>query len=113
MLELLEIARAFLRYDAKRSFEFFDPLIEQFNGMTVAARTLDGFGQDYYYDEDELDFQNGNPVANVLTQISSVLGSTAVVNFERTKVTADRIRAPEARLKIYVDIAQQTIQAAK
>lgn len=113
MLALLEIARAFLRYDAKRSFEIIDPLIEQFNGMTVAARTLNGFGQDYYYDEDELDFQNGNPVANVLTQISSVLGSTAVVNFERTKVTADRIRAPEARLKIYVDIAQQTTQAAK
>lgn len=113
MQALLEVARAFTRYDVNRSFEIIDPLVEQFNAMTMAARTLNGFGQDYYYDEEELDFQNGNPVANVLTQISSVLGSTAIVNFDRTKVTADRIRAPEARLKIYLDIAQQTIQASK
>ncbi|HEU5459351.1 MAG TPA: PPC domain-containing protein [Pyrinomonadaceae bacterium] len=113
MQALLEVARAFLRYDVKRSFEIIDPLIEQFNAMTVAARTLNGFGQDYYFDDEELDFQNSNPVAAVVTQISSVLGNAAVVNFDRAKASADRIRAPEARLKIYLDIAQQTIQAAK
>ena len=112
MQALLEIARAFARYDVKRSFEIIDPLIEQFNAMGVAARTLNGFGNDYYFD-DELDLQNNSPVAIVLTQMSSVLGSTAVVNFDRTKATADRISAPEARLKIYLDIAQQTIQAAR
>ena len=112
MQALLEVARAFLRYDAKRSFEIIDPLVEQFNVLSAAARTLNGFGNDYYNDE-ELDFQNGNSVVNVVTQMSSVLGNMAVVNFERAKATADRIRAPEARLKIYLDIAQQTIQAAK
>jgi hypothetical protein len=112
MQALLEIARAFSRYDVKRSFEIIDPLIEQFNALSLAARTLDGFGQDYY-DEEELDLQNSNPVANVMTQISSVLGTTAVVNFDRTKATADRIRAPEARLKIYLDMAQQIINATK
>ena len=110
MQALLEIARAFSRYDVKRSFEIIDPLIEQFNGLSVAARTLDGFGQDYYEEED-LDLQNSNPVAIVATQISSVLGTTAVVNFDRTKATADRINAPEARLKIYLDMAQQTMHA--
>ena len=108
MYALLEIARAFSRYDVKRSFEIIDPLIEQFNELSVAARTLNGFGQDYYND-DELDLQNSNPVAIVATQIASVLSTTAVINFDRTKATADRIRAPEARLKIYLDIAQQTI----
>lgn len=112
MQALLEIARAFSRYDVKRSFEIIDPLIEQFNALSVAARTLNGFGNDYY-DDDELDLQNNSPVAIVITQISSVLATTAVVNFDRTKATADRISAPEARLKIYLDIAQQTIQAAR
>ena len=112
MQALLEVARALLRYDAKRSFEIIDPLIEQFNELSAAARTLNGFGYDYYND-DELDFHNGNAVVNVVTQLSSVLGNMAMVNFDRAKATADRIRAPEARLKIYLDIAQQTIQAAK
>ncbi|HJU93593.1 MAG TPA: PPC domain-containing protein [Pyrinomonadaceae bacterium] len=112
MQALLEVARAFLRYDAKRAFEIIDPLIEQFNALSVAARTLNGFGSDYY-DDEELNFQNGNAVTNVVTQMSSVLGNMAMVSFERARATADRIRAPEARLKIYLDIAQQTIQAAK
>ena len=112
MQALLVIASAFSRYDVKRSFEIIDPLVEQFNELSVAARTLNGFGNDYYND-DELDLQNNSPVAIVLSQMSGVLGTIAVVNFERTKATADRISAPEARLKIYLDIAQQTIQAAK
>ena len=112
MQALLVIASAFSRYDVKRSFEIIDPLVEQFNELSVAARTLNGFGSDYYND-DELDLQNNSPVAIVLSQMSGVLGNIAVVNFDRTKATADRVRAAEARLKIYLDIAQQTIQAAR
>ena len=44
MNALLEIARAFARYDAKRAFEIIDPLVEQFNDLCTAARTLEGFG---------------------------------------------------------------------
>ena len=109
MNALLEIARAFSRYDVKRSFETIDPLIEQFNELSNAARTLNGFGSDYFKDE-EMDLQNSTPLAIVATQMSSVLGSLAVVSFERAKAMIDRIRAPEVRLKAYLDIAQQTIQ---
>jgi len=112
MYALLEIARAFSRYDVKRSFEIIDPLIEQFNELSTAARTLNGFGADYYKDE-EMDLQNSTPVAIVAGQITSVLGTLAVVSFDRTKATVERIRAPEVRLKAYLDIAQQTIQTAK
>jgi hypothetical protein len=110
MNALLEIARAFSRYDVKRSFEIIDPLIEQFNELSSAARTLNGFGSDYYKEE-EMDLQNSSPLAIVATQISSVLGTLAVVNFERAKASVDRIRGPEVRLKAYLDIAQQTIQS--
>lgn len=109
MNALLEIARVFSRYDVKRSFEIIDPLIEQFNELSSAARTLNGFGADYYKD-DEIELQNSSPVAIVATQISSVLGTVAVVSFDRAKTTVERIRAPEVRLKAYLDIAQQTIQ---
>lgn len=110
MNALLEIARVFSRYDVKRSFEIIDPLIEQFNELSSAARTLNGFGADYYKEE-EMDLQNSTPLAMVATQTSSVLGTLAIVSFERAKATVDRIRAPEVRLKAYLDIAQQTIQS--
>jgi hypothetical protein len=110
MTALLELSRAFARYDAKRAFEIAEPLVDQTNEICAAARTLEGFGPEYYQN-DELDTQNGNSVANVVTQISSAVGTLAITNFERAKSMADRLRLPEVRLRAYVDIAQQTIQA--
>ncbi|HKS11176.1 MAG TPA: PPC domain-containing protein [Pyrinomonadaceae bacterium] len=110
MTALLELSRAFVRYDAKRAFEIVEPLVDQTNEICAAARTLEGFGPEYYQN-DELDVQNGNSVANVVTQISSALGTLAITNFERAKAMADRLRLPEVRLRAYLDIAQQTIQS--
>jgi hypothetical protein len=109
---LLELARAFSRYDSKRGFEILDPLVEQLNELCAAARTLEGFGLQNY-DEDELNLQNGNPVANLATQLSATLGTLAITNFERARLTSDRLRLPELRLHAYLSIAQQTIQGSK
>jgi hypothetical protein len=109
MNALLELARAFARYDAKRAFEIVDPLVDQVNEICMAARTLEGFGWEIYQN-DELDMQNGNNVSNLATQMTGALGTLAITNFERAKSTADRLRLPEVRLRAYLDIAQQTIQ---
>ena len=112
MNALLELARAFSRYDVKRAFEIVDPLVEQVNELCAAARTLEGFGNETF-EEEEMDLNNGHTVASVATQLTSTLGSLAIINFERAKLTADRLRLPEVRLRGYLDIAQQTLQAAR
>ena len=108
MSALLEIGRAFSRYDSKRAFEVVEPIVNQFNEMSAAAVVLDGFGQKYYQDG-ELIMQNGNSVANAATQLMSTLGSLAMENFDRAKAGADRIERPEVRIGTYLAIAQQTI----
>lgn len=108
MTALLEIGRAFARYDAKRSFEIVDPLIDQVNDICAAARTMEGFGTNNFND-DELDLQNGSGIAQAINKMSNTLGTLAVTNFERAKADADRLRLPEVRLKAYLDIAQQSI----
>ncbi len=110
MFALIEIARAFGKYDAKRSFEILDPLIEQVNDLCAAARTMEGFGPEYYED-DELSMQNANSVGQVVMPLSNTIGSLALVNFERAKATSDGLALPEVRLRAYLEIAQQTIQA--
>ena len=112
LFALIQLARVFSRYDSKRAFDIIDPLVEQVNEICAAARTLDGFGGQYYQN-DELDMQNGNNVANSATQVSFALGALAIGNFERAKVTADRFRLPELRLRAYLDIAQQAIESVK
>ena len=109
MNALIEIARAFGKYDPKRSFEILDPLIDQANDLCTAARTLEGFGWDNYED-DELNLQTGNSISQVVVRISGAIGSLALVNFERARAASDRLRLPEVRLRAYMEIAQQTIQ---
>jgi hypothetical protein len=108
---LLEIAKAFARYDAKRAFEIVDPLVDQFNELTDAAQVLQGFGADFY-DRDELSMSNGNAVGTAATQLSSALGTLALTNFDRTKLMSDRIKLPEVRLRAYLEIAQKALQAS-
>jgi hypothetical protein len=110
MQALVEIARAFGKYDVKRSFEILDPLVEQVNDLCAAARTLEGFGQENY-DDDEMRLENGNSVPQMATRVASALGTLALVNFERARGASDRLRLPEVRLRAYLEIAQQTIQA--
>jgi hypothetical protein len=109
MQALFEIAKAYSRYDSKRAFEIVDPLVDQFNDISGAARTLEGFGGEFY-EQEELNMYNGNAIATAATNLTSTLGTLAVTNFDRAKLTADRIRLPEVRLRAYLDIAQQAIQ---
>jgi hypothetical protein len=109
MQALIEIARAFGEYDVKRAFEILDPVIDQVNDLCSAARTIDGFGQQYYDKDDELDFQNASNVSQVATQVASAIGTLALMNFERARVASDRLRLPEVRLKAYLEIATQTL----
>ena len=111
MSALFEIARAFSKYDLKRSFEILDPLIDQFNEICTAARTMEGFGQENYED-DEINMQSGGSLAQLAQRLSTLLGTLAVTNFERARAASERINLPEVRLKVYLDIAQQTIQGA-
>ena len=109
MVALMEIARAFGRYDAKRSFEIIDPLIEQLNELCAAARVLNGFGSEFFQN-DELDMHGGNTVANMATQMSNVLSELAIINFDRAKASADRFRLPEMRLRAYLALAEATVK---
>jgi hypothetical protein len=50
MSALLNLSGAFSRYDSKRAFEILDPLVDQFNELSLAAKTLNGFGPQYFAD---------------------------------------------------------------
>jgi hypothetical protein len=109
MNALLQIAGAFSRYDYNRAFEIVEPLVDQFNEVSESARTVNGFGQEYFQDG-ELIMLNGNGVANFASQLLSALGTLGLADFDRAKTTSDRIHIPEVRLGAYLELAQQAIQ---
>ena len=112
MVALLAISRAFSRYDTGRAFEIVEPLVDQFNDISAAALTLNGFGQKYYQNG-EVIMTNGNTVAETGNQIATTLGNLALVNFDRAKAAADRIHPLDLRLNVYLTIAEQAIKPQK
>jgi TPR repeat protein len=108
MTALLEIARAFSRYDAKRAFEVVEPLLDQFNDMSAAALVLDGFGEEIYQDG-ELQLAENSGVGKVGTQLVEVLGTLSRVNFDRAKAGADRLARQEVQILAYLTIARRAL----
>jgi hypothetical protein len=98
MNALLELARAFARYDPKRAFDIIDPLVDQYNDLCTASRTLQGFGIEYYKN-DELEMLQGNNIATLASNMSAALAALALTNFERAKTTTDRLRLAEVRVR--------------
>ena len=109
MRALLQLANAFSRYDAKRGFEIVEPLVEQFNDLGAAARTLNGFGLNYFLDG-ELSLHNGNNLASIVMPMSTTLGILSLADFDRARATSDRLQLPEVRLNVYLSIVQQAVQ---
>ena len=112
MAALFELASAFSRFDPDRGFEIVEPLIGQFNTISAAAETLNGFGQKYY-DRGEIIMTNGNALAEVSNRLASTMARLAMVNFERAKDSADRIQPMSRRIDTYLAMAQQIIESAQ
>jgi hypothetical protein len=112
MRALLEIGRAFSRYDSNRAFQIVEPLVNQFNEISESALRLNGFGQRYYQDG-ELITTNGNAVAETGNQLAMALAYLAVANFDRAKIAADGLHPIDVRINVYLTIAQQSIEGAK
>ena len=110
MTPLLEIARVFSMYDSKRALEIVNPLIDQFNELSAAARALQGFSSEPF-EAGEMNLYNGGNVPMDADHLSRVIGALALADFDGAKTAADRIRPFEVRVRAYLEIASHTIEA--
>ncbi|HZI47534.1 MAG TPA: hypothetical protein VFD75_07030, partial [Pyrinomonadaceae bacterium] len=106
---LLQIAAALGQFDAPRAFQIVDPLIDQFNEISSAAVSMNGFGHDFYADG-ELITSNDNPVASTAKELSGALATLAMFDFDRAKIAADGIQRVDVRLSVFLAIAQRTLE---
>ena len=108
MHNLLVLARIFARYDVNQAFEIVEPLLDQFNEVSAAAVTMNGFDRDYYR-EGELILSNENPIAQMADQFSETLAALAMFDFDRAKITAEALNRLDVRIRAFLLIAQRAM----
>ena len=109
MAALMALGKAFLKYDSNRATEIIQPLIDQFNELESAARTLRTFA--------ELEANDGLFLAaddtgnGMVLVIPDVLGELAATNFDLARSLADRVNPVDVRLSSYIEMVRQTVPA--
>ena len=107
-MALYQLAGAFSHYDSQRALDILQPLIQQFNELTDAAKVLNGFGNEYFRNG-ELKLNDGNGLTQITLPMASSLGELSMVDFDKAKRVAEGVTLPEVRLTLFLGMIQQII----
>jgi len=109
MAALMALGKAFVKYDSNRATEIIQPLIDQFNELESAARTLRTFAE--LEANDGLFLAADDTGSGMVSVIPDVLGEFAATNFDLARSLADRVNPVDVRLSSYIEMVRQTVPA--
>jgi hypothetical protein len=104
----LQVANAYVQFDADASFEVAESAVGRLDGLLDAAEVLDGFGQESFR-EGELRPQGGYIWNELINQCAQTLALLARADFERAAAAAKKFRRPEARTSARLVLAQNLL----
>jgi hypothetical protein len=104
----LQVANAYMQFDADASFEMVETAVGRLDGLLDAAELLDGFGQESFK-EGELRPQGGYIWNEMVNQCAQALALLARADFERAAADAKKFRRPEARTGAQLMLAQTVL----
>ena len=104
----LKVADAFAAVDSKRSFEVLEPGIAQLNELLSAAQVLNGFEIEIFKDG-EMSLRSDNDLVGMVSRFGQELASLAKIDFDQSRVTADKFQLPEPRLNAKLQIVQSVL----
>jgi len=103
----LQVAAAYMQFDAGASFEVVESAVARLNELLDAAEVLDGFGQEAFK-EGELRAQ-GYVWTDMIGQCAQTLGQLTRADFDRAAAIAKRFRRAEVRTGVRLIIAQHVL----
>ena len=108
---LLEVARGYALVEPSKTFELIDPLIDQANDMMSAAALLEKFGAGGgMFRKGEMVLGPGmGELGGMYARYVKALAELSRLDFDRTRMTADRFNRDEARLMARLVLARSVL----
>jgi hypothetical protein len=108
MKVLLGIGAALSRLNPDRASGIIEPLVDQFNDLSLSAVVMNGFPERYYRNGDLI--MTGNNLATLAREFAKTLANLTLTDTARAKTTADRLQPVTARIEIYLQMAGKAIR---
>jgi hypothetical protein len=105
---LLSISAALARFNPERASSIIEPLVDQFNDLSLSAIVMNGFRQTYYRNGDLT--MSGNNLATLGVEFARALANLALTDTPRARATADRMRPLTVRMELYLEMAEKVIR---
>jgi hypothetical protein len=102
----LQLAGGYARLAPERGFQMVEPVVSQFDELTAASATLEGFAQSGGFREGEMLLQGGSVMTGLLQQYAQALAALARADFERADAIAARFQRAESRVIVRLGVIQ-------
>jgi len=106
----LQVATAYASLGHSQGFQILEAVADQLNELSAASAVLAGFDYQQNFKDGELVLQGGSYLTNLIQQYVSSLESLARADFDRAKLTAERLQRAESRTAARLSIAQAALQ---
>ncbi|MEN3332931.1 MAG: hypothetical protein V7641_2296 [Blastocatellia bacterium] len=100
----LEIANLLRSLDPPKGYTIIESAIDRLNELSAAAVTLNGFDVQQYFRNNEFVLSNGNPLNQLLQQISSHISGVAEKDADRARAMAERLERLEMKTWVFLTI---------
>ncbi len=104
----IKVADAYAVLDPKKSFEVLEPGIAQLNELLSAAQVLNGFEIEIFQDG-ELSLRGDSDLVGMVARYGQELAALAKVDFDHSRMTADKFMFSEPRLNAKLSIVQSVL----
>ena len=109
MKTLLAISAVLSRFNPAAASGIIEPLVDQFNDLSLSAVVMNGFRERYYRNGDLI--MEGNNLAALAKEFAKALSSLVLSDTQRARTTADRMRPVTVRIEIYLEMAGKAIRS--
>jgi hypothetical protein len=109
----LQLAEAFMRFDAVRAGNILEGIVAQLNNVLSAATALDGYLSDGPILKDgELDLANSSAIVGMYQAYVQALASLAPYDYQRAQALADQLQPLEAQMMARLLVAKGVLGQA-